>query len=376
MNGLFNTVCLISFCLPVIIVSCTGDTSGTPDSSTGSDTDTGTDIDTDTDTDSDTDSDTDTDDDCTQPPAVADCTDGWCRIEPGCYILGSPVTEPCRGAYTENQVQVTLTRSFVMSKHEVTQAEWEAVGFVNPSKDIGPQKPVAFVNWLEAAAYANALSTAEGLDPCYDLLDCQGTIGSGCPGDWEFCNAALFADTYTCEGDPHRYTNWYECPGYRLPTSAEWEYAARAGATTATYNGNVTTDSNSCQEDTVVEPIAWYCNNSGDALHPVCGKQANGWGLFDMLGNVREWIDYVVTGFSMSVNAGSEGPLIDPIGATPEQDDRRSVKGGSLRVEACYCRAADHSGNDFDTRLLDTGFRLVRTLNPPPQPDAGVDAGK
>ena len=93
-------------------------------------------------------------------------------------------------------------------------------------------------------------------------------------------------------------------------------------------------------------------------------------------GNVREWIDYVVTGFSMSVNAGIEGPLIDPIGAPPEQDDRRSIKGGSFRKEACYCRAAHHYESDFDTRLMDTGFRLVQTLNPPPQPDAGVDAGK
>ena len=178
---------------------CAKNSSSTHDKDASTDTDTDTDIDTDTDSDSDTDTDTDTDTDCTQPPAVADCTDEWCEIEPGCFILGSPITEPCRGAYTENQVQVTLTRSFLMSKHEVTQAEWEALGFVNPSKDIGPQKPVVFVNWLEAAAYANALSDAEGLDPCYDLVNCLGTIGSGCPGDWDGCTADLFADTYTCE---------------------------------------------------------------------------------------------------------------------------------------------------------------------------------
>ena len=347
-------------------------------SATDADTGTGSssDTDTDTDTDNDTDTDTDTDTDCTQPQAVDNCTDGWCQIEPGCFILGSPITEPCRGAYTENQVQVTLTRSFVMSKHEVTQAEWEAVGFLNPSRDLGPQKPVVFINWLEAAAYANTLSVAEGLDSCYDLTDCQGTIGSGCPIEWEVCSASNFIDTYICTGDPHRYANWYECPGYRLPTSAEWEYAARAGATTATYNGDVTTDGNSCQEDAVAEPIAWYCNNSGDELHPVCGKQPNDWGLYDVFGNASEWIDYVYTGFSMSTNAGIDGPLTNPQGAGFSQDDRRTVKGGGKIAEACYCRAAVHSAWGFDWRALIFGFRLARTLNPPPQPDAGVDAGK
>ncbi len=80
------------------------------------------------------------------------------------------------------------------------------------------------------------------------------------------------------EGSP------YECPGHRLPTEAEWEYAARAGTTTGTYNGDP--DVTECSTSAVLHPIAWFCGNSGDTTHAVGTVGTNPWGLYDMLGNV------------------------------------------------------------------------------------------
>jgi formylglycine-generating enzyme required for sulfatase activity len=251
--------------------------------------------------------------------------------------------------------------------HEVTQKEWEKIGFTNPSKDKGTNKPVTHVNWFEAAAYANKLSEAAGLDTCYKLESCKGIIGSGCQEGKhsEWCSASDddAKDIYVCEGDPRKYKQLSNCPGYRLPTSAEWEYAARAGTTTATYNGDlITKDGDSCQKDATLEPIAWYCYNSDKKVQPVCGKKKNGWGLCDILGNVQEWTDYVFTGGSLAVNEGKDGPLTDPVGAKFLYKVSRASRGGSFMREACYCRISKQDVFYTSDRILDTGIRLVRTI--------------
>jgi formylglycine-generating enzyme required for sulfatase activity len=358
---------------------------GSSNGSTPSDTDSAADTDTDTDadTDTDTDADTDTAGACTQPEAVANCTDGWCRIEPGCFTFGSPYGEPCRGAYNEKQVQVTLTRPFLMSETEVTQARWEAVGYPNPARDLDPQKPVTFVNWYEALAYANALSAAEGLEECYVLENCVGFIGSGCPTDDPFYNGGCkyvhgqigtyVPDLYRCDTVSHLHDDWAACTGYRLPTVAESEYAARAGTTTATYIGEITTDSNSCQPEPAADPIAWSrCNTGNDTLTDAerqlkksCERQRNNWGLCDKLGNADEWIDYVFNGHSLEENDSKTGPLIDPQGLKPDNpDDRfRGEAGGDAFWYPCDCRAAKHHGGFTEFRHPATGFRLVRTVS-------------
>ena len=268
--------------------------------------------------------------DCPEVPDPANCANGWCRIEPGTFVLGSPETEPCRGLNTEQQAQVTLTRPFLIQQHEVTQAEWEAAGFPNPSRSVGPDKPVGLIDWFEAMAYANDLSDKAGLPRCYDLSSCTGTIGSGCPGrpDDFCCSPNEILDVFACTGEMHTYANWYECPGYRLPTGPEWEYAARAGTTTATYNGDVTTDSSSCQVDDAVEPIAWYCANSGNTVRDVCGKAPNAWGLYDLIGNAFELNDWCYNGHSLAFNEGSDGPFTDPLGETSPLCDRVPLRGG------------------------------------------------
>jgi formylglycine-generating enzyme required for sulfatase activity len=317
-------------------------------------------------------------DGCPAEPPANSCTDGWCRIEPGTFVLGSPVTESpsCRGKYNEKQVQVTLTRPFKIQRHEVIQAQWEAMGFPNPSRDVHPQKPVTWINWFEAAAYCNALSVAQGLEPCYDLSGCNGEVGSGCPDEgWFYENGCSFLQgldvfvpgLFYCFGEVHRYENWYECPGYRLPTLAEREYATRACISTATYNGDITTTTSggTCDVDQVAEPIAWYCGNSGGELKTVCTKEPNAWHLCDMLGNAREFIDYQFTGLSLEHGEGTAGPLTDPIGDRTVYENgmpTRVLVSGSYRTDACHVRAADQLGHYFAERVDDYGFRPVRTL--------------
>jgi formylglycine-generating enzyme required for sulfatase activity len=177
----------------------------------------------------------------------------------------------------------------------------------------------------------------------------------------------------------------YDCNGYRLPTGPEWEYAAKAGTTTNTYNGDMTDDHElNCEDEPILNDIAWYCFNTGaggsdwhpDQIREVGLKQPNPWGLYDMLGNAGEWTDYVGTGFSLQSNEGSaEEVLIDPMGADETEDGRGDVRGGSVHSQPCYVRPARQFDETRKGRLSVFGFRPVRTL-PATAPDGGTsDAG-
>ena len=146
------------------------------------------------------------------------------------------------------------------------------------------------------------------------------------------------------------YASPYECPGYRLPTEAEWEYAARAGTTTATYNGNL--DDTGCSS-TVLEPIAWYCGNSGDEIHPVGNLDPNAWGLYDMLGNVSEWChDRYESDLGSSAVANPWGPAAGSY---------RVFRGGSWDRSAWGTRAAYRFRRYPDNRSYNIGFRPARS---------------
>ena len=224
---------------------------------------------------------------------------------------------------------MTITRSFYAQTHEVTQAEWQALMDNNPSyfsgdgADCGSDCPVEYVNWYEALAYANALSTLEGLQECYELSGCTNT-----PDDDMECTDV----------------SWdFDCLGYRLPTEAEWEYTIRADTTTAYYNG-----------DDLVENIAWYTDNSNNTTHPVGEKEANLWGLYDMSGNVREWCWDLYESYDSS-------PVTDPIGPDSGSSSR-VLRGGSWGGSVSNARSARRSFSDPGLCNRNNGFRLVSSV--------------
>ena len=213
-------------------------------------------------------------------------------IPAGRFEMGSPSHEEGRDN-NERQHGVRISEGFWMGRYEVTQWEWESVMGNNPSTfESCGRCPVEEVSWNDVQVFIRKLNERES--------------GSG--------------------------------NKYRLPTEAEWEYAARAGTVGARHGE--------------LGSIAWYDGNSGGRTHPVGEKQANAWGLHDMLGNVWEWTgdwygDY------------PSGMVTDPRG--PSSGSRRVNRGGGWHNVARLVRSADRGNDSPGFRIYDVGFRLVRT---------------
>ncbi len=244
-------------------------------------------------------------------------------VKGGTFQMGST-----DGGSNEEPVHSVTLSDFYIGKYEVTQAEYTAVMGSNPSLFKGDDLPVEQVSWYDAIEYCNALSIAEGLTPYYAIDKTTEDPNNTSTSDevkW----------TVTCNTSSK---------GYRLPTEAEWEYAAKGGNQTQgyTYSGSNTLDD-----------VAWYDENSNGTTHTVGTKAANELGIYDMSGNVWEWCwDWYGT-YSSTAETNPQGPA---------SGEYRVIRGGSWYSLDLNCRSSNRYGNFADNRFNYLGLRVARSL--------------
>lgn len=261
--------------------------------------------------------------------------EGFVKVT-GTIINGDETWTPTSEVFVSGR-QITIP-DLIVCDHEVTRGEYKEVVGSDPSKASAYDKdgnkltgddvlnnPVNYVNWYNALVYCNKLSIKEGLTPCYTISgstdpDKWGTVPTSSNSTW----------TAVCD---------FDADGYRLPTEAEWEWLARGGEN-YTYAGSET-----------VGDVAWYTSNTSDTgTREVKTKQANGYGLYDMSGNVWEWCwDRCRSVSSSTAAAGaSSGP-------------NRVRRGGSWYHVSSGCMVAYRNGYGPYGRYDHIGFRVVRS---------------
>ena len=226
------------------------------------------------------------------------------RIPKGVFMMGSPRGEKNRSR-EESQARVTLSRDFWLGKTEVTRGQWETVMGTKPwsgsGDPLGADFPAVNSSWEDVTEFCRKLTDRER--------------GSG----------TLPADEV-----------------YRLPTEAEWEYACRAGTTTAYSFG---------EDESKLGDFGWFSGNAGGNAHRVGTKKPNPWGLHDMHGNVREWC----SDWYKSKLAGG----VDPVG--PAEGSGRVNRGGNWSFFPIDCRSAHRYYLAPSLRLVNVGFRVARS---------------
>jgi formylglycine-generating enzyme required for sulfatase activity len=269
----------------------------------------------------------------------------------GSFLMGSPVSEG--GGSDEGPQHAVQLSAFQMQTTEVTQAQWEAVMGVGnwpgeaPTelRGVGDDYPAYNFHWCDIAGASR------------DPITCAGFADS-------------FLDRLNAL-DPDNV--------YRLPTEAEWEYAARAGTTTAYacppgsgFDGNT---------EACLNAMGWYKANAGNKTHPVAQKLPNAWGLFDMHGNVHEWVQDWYDPAYYQVEVGGSYPHINPIGPAQgvpvqmglTQFTTRVMRGGAWDNHGLASLSTTRTRSAHrDSRIVGLGlsqgavlgFRLIRTAKP------------
>jgi formylglycine-generating enzyme required for sulfatase activity len=233
-------------------------------------------------------------------------------VEGGSFEMGDHFNEGSSSALPLHEVTLN---SFYIGHYEVTQGEYESVMGSNPALNygVGNNYPIYYVTWYNAVEYCNALSEQEGLTPCYNLSD------------------------WSCD---------FGADGYRLPTEAEWEYAARGGVNWGdNYKYSGTTDN--------LGDYAVYYDNDPGGTAEVGSKLPNQLDIYDMSGNVWEWCN---DWYSSSYYGSS--PEDNPLG--PDSGSYRVKRGGSWGLITYYCRVANRSGYDPGLSYYYIGFRILR----------------
>jgi len=247
-------------------------------------------------------------------------------VEGGTFNMGALGYAP--------QVHPVTLDGFYIGKYEITQGEWSATMGNNPSQFSGSiNNPVETVSWYDAMVFCNKKSIIENLTPVYSINNSTN------PADWgavpAYSSNSVW-DAAVC--------NWL-ADGYRLPTEAEWEYAARGGKNSSNYNYS---GSNNLNE------VGWCYNNADNhTTSPVGQKQANELGIYDMSGNVEEWnwdwhspADY------------SNEPQNNPHG--PVSGNKRICRGGSYYTLYSFCLSAYRNSDYQENHNDDKGFRVAR----------------
>ncbi len=250
---------------------------------------------------------------------------------PAITMITIPAGTFAMGTWYENGHErpvrnVTISRPFLLSKYEVTQNLWKKVMGNNPSHFIGDSLPVEKINWFDAVTFCNKLSQKLGLTPVYTIVNDTTIL-------WN-----------------------KQADGYRLPTEAEWEYACRAGTTTEFYTG---TFSNTLI-DSALDKAGWYCGNSQNKTHPVGKKIPNNFGLYDMHGNVWEWVwdwfSYYTPNDTTDWVVSQRQPIYD------EPHYKKMQRGGSYECEGPihYGRSAHRHQTFPEIRTTSFGLRIAK----------------
>ena len=225
----------------------------------------------------------------TKEMVIRDLCNNMVYVQGGTFLMGATLEQADFDDASTPSHSVTVS-SFYIGKYEVTQEEWKAVMGNNPSKRVGLKLPVESVSWNDCKRFIKKLNEATGRS-------------------------------------------------FRLPTEAEWEYAARGGKNEYLYSG-----SNNFGE------IGWCKENGGKYTHIVGQKKANEFGIYDMSGNVGEWCEDWWKAYSIHAQTNPKGP---------STGNYRVTRGGSVNASVKECRVYERYGDEPDASYWNIGFRLA-----------------